>query len=228
MSVSNTNEKRRPLLFLSGMVIAFSFTLVAFEWRTPYHGTVILERAGTTVDIESENPPITVRKEKVKKVVDLSSPSKVDAKPLEIPIDPDKLKDDLEPVDLPDGFPDMDQEDEPDGNYEIDTETVRKPWELDDQPHYIRGDEHLMADLTKLANPPLYCYEMDAGAVVSVRFVVDANGKITDPSIAKSTSRCFEQAAIDAIMKLEGFTPGKRAGNAVPVELYQTFRFELK
>jgi len=37
MSIVRTpSERRRPLLFTAGLLTALSFTLVAFEWRSPF------------------------------------------------------------------------------------------------------------------------------------------------------------------------------------------------
>jgi len=49
---------------------------------------------------------------------------------------------------------------------------------------------------------------------VSIIFIVDQDGRVTDPIVQKSTDPIFEKAAVDAVKQWK-FEPGKRNGQAV-------------
>ncbi len=60
--------------------------------------------------------------------------------------------------------------------------------------------------------------------VVSVIFVVDANGKVENPRIEKSSHAAFESPALAAVRKWK-FEPGVRAGQRVASKMRVSIRF---
>lgn len=60
--------------------------------------------------------------------------------------------------------------------------------------------------------------------VVSVIFVVDATGKVTDPRAEKSTHPAFDKPAIDAVRQWK-FEPGVKGGKRVPCKMRVSIRF---
>lgn len=229
MRVSNTLEKKRPLLLLSGIIIAFSFTLAAFEWRTPYKMPTAPEPFEACLDCEDEDPPITLRKEKKTKTVALKAKPKPtpDAKPVVEQIDP-KPTNDLVPDEADLLAMDDDDDSVPDGDYTLDKPKIIEGWKLDKQPEYATGMAQMTIDLENNMDEPRYCYELDDGAVVMVRFTVDQDGNVMDPEVVRSDSRCFEKSALEAVKKLGKFNPAIYQGRSVPVHLYQTFKFKLQ
>jgi protein TonB len=74
---------------------------------------------------------------------------------------------------------------------------------------------------------PLYPAEMRGKkleAVVTVIFVVDAAGKVTNPRVEKSTHTVFEKPALDAVKKWK-FEPGVKAGQRVACRMRVPIRF---
>lgn len=60
--------------------------------------------------------------------------------------------------------------------------------------------------------------------VVSLIFVVDANGKVENPRVEKSSHEAFEKPAIAAVRKWK-FEPGVRAGERVASKMRVSIRF---
>ena len=61
--------------------------------------------------------------------------------------------------------------------------------------------------------------------VVSILFVVDSDGKVTNPRIEKSTHPAFEKPALDAIKQWK-FEPAIKAGRRVSCKMRASIRFQ--
>jgi TonB family protein len=79
-----------------------------------------------------------------------------------------------------------------------------------------------------LQGAPVYPASMrgsKAEGVVSVRFVVDATGKVVNPRVDKSTNPAFEKPALDAVKQWK-FEPAVRAGQRVSCKMRVPIRFQ--
>lgn len=61
-------------------------------------------------------------------------------------------------------------------------------------------------------------------AVVTLIFVVDEAGKVSNPQVEKSSDQAFESAAVHAVKKWK-FEPGLRAGQRVATKMRVSIRF---
>lgn len=76
--------------------------------------------------------------------------------------------------------------------------------------------------------PPIYPSEMrgqKVEGVVSVLFIVDPSGKVTNPRLEKSTHAAFERPALEAVRKWK-FEPAVRGGERVPCKMRVSIRFQ--
>jgi protein TonB len=76
--------------------------------------------------------------------------------------------------------------------------------------------------------PPAYPVEMRGKKVeglVSLIFIVDATGKVTNPRVEKSSHPAFERPALDAIRQWR-FEPGLRSGVRVGCKMRVSIRFK--
>lgn len=76
--------------------------------------------------------------------------------------------------------------------------------------------------------PPSYPAEMrgkKVEGVVTILFVVDAEGKVSSPRVEKSTDRAFEDPAVNAVRRWK-FEPAVRAGQRVSCKMRVPIRFE--
>lgn len=99
---------------------------------------------------------------------------------------------------------------------------------VEQMPQYPGGDAAMLHDLAmNLTYPENAMKENRQGRVV-VRFVVDTDGTIKDPSIIRGQGEDLDKAAIDAVMKLKPFTPGMNNGKPVAVYYVLPVSFKLQ
>lgn len=115
--------------------------------------------------------------------------------------------------------------------------------EVDEMPRFPDCDEGTAEEKTKCSNGKLFQFIIDnlkypedakkakmAGMVV-VSFVVGKDGKITDAKVVKSLSVSCDEAALAVIHKMQEqitWTPGRKDGKAVDVEMKLPFKFALE
>lgn len=85
-------------------------------------------------------------------------------------------------------------------------------------PEYPGGEAAMMKRLNEVLHYPEEAYKNNISGRVVVRFVVDATGNVTDPEVIKSVSPALDEAAKEAVLKLDRFTPGELKGH--PVKVY--------
>lgn len=96
------------------------------------------------------------------------------------------------------------------------------------------ADSFLMDDVDQAPRllaqvSPLYPSEMRGKKVeglVSVVFVVDADGKVSNARVEESSHAAFEKPALDAVKKWK-FEPALRAGQRVPKKMRVPIRFPI-
>ena len=84
-----------------------------------------------------------------------------------------------------------------------------------------------MAIIGKKVQYPRVAKEMGIQGVVYVGFVVDSEGKVTEPKILKSLAKPLDEEALRVITKEVQFTPGYHQGKAVPVRMVLPIRFRI-
>src|SRR5262245_13749827 len=75
---------------------------------------------------------------------------------------------------------------------------------------------------------PIYPSEMRGKKiewVVTLIFLVDASGKVTNPKVEKSSASAFDRPALDAIKRWK-FEAGVKGGQRVPCGMRETIRFQ--
>lgn len=75
---------------------------------------------------------------------------------------------------------------------------------------------------------PIYPSEMrgkKVEGVVTVIFLVDANGKVTSPKVEKSSASAFDRPALDAIKRWK-FQAAVKGGRSVSCRMRETIRFQ--
>jgi len=78
-------------------------------------------------------------------------------------------------------------------------------------------------------SPPVYPIELRKRKIegtVLVQFVVDAKGRVINPTIESATSPEFERPALEAVRQWK-FEPAVRAGEKVPSKMRVPIRFTV-
>jgi protein TonB len=96
---------------------------------------------------------------------------------------------------------------------------------VEQMPTYPGGEEKMynfICDSLKLLNN---CSVVNDKIIV--RFVVEANGTISNIQIIKSVGKIFDAALIETIKKMPLWIPGKQNGKSVPVYFTLPFYFSM-
>ena len=84
-------------------------------------------------------------------------------------------------------------------------------------PEFPGGTEALLSFIKDNLEYPQKAIDEQTEGRVIIRFVVNSNGEISDPTILKGINKNLDQAAIDVINKLPRWKPGQQDGQPVSV-----------
>jgi protein TonB len=97
----------------------------------------------------------------------------------------------------------------------------------DEMPSYPGGPKALMDEIYKNITYPVDAREKGIEGRVLVRFVIDKDGKATQPAISKGLCPSIDNVVLAAISKISRFAPGKMAGKPVSVWYALPLTFKL-
>ncbi len=216
MSASADLRRRYPLLVELGLLIALALVVAAFAAPLNFSDDVTVS---VTPDeaIQAVEIPVTVHPR------DLPPPPPA---PVEVPNDeiidepldlPSLTEDLLEPVVIPTLPPPL-----PDDNIEEEREpeifvVVEEP------PELIGG----LAGLQRGVAYPELARRAGIEGKVTVQFVVDEEGRVTQATVFSDPGGGLGAAALDAV-RAAHFTPGKQRGKPVKVRLSLPVYFRLR
>ena len=108
------------------------------------------------------------------------------------------------------------------------SETSETPLEVAEiMPEFPGGTEALLSFIKDNVEYPQKAIDEQTEGRVIIRFVVNSNGEISDPTILKGINKNLDQAAIDVINKLPRWKPGQQDGQPVSVRLTLPIVFKL-
>lgn len=216
-------EKKRPLLFMAGLLIALSVTLVSFEWRTPYDVIIASDRGTLYTDepiwipITLPEPKRSAEKPELPKAKPLTDELIItDKKPLEPVAEPKSII--VEPK-LPVGpkVPEKDVEDE-------DLKIWKHPSIM---PIFCKGEAAMFKFLSEELKYPEIPRVNGVSGVVYVQFVVGKDGKVRDAQVVRPIDPWLDAEALRVAKMLDCFEPGQQAGTEVDVYFILPVRFAL-
>ncbi|MBN2487064.1 MAG: energy transducer TonB [Bacteroidales bacterium] len=214
MTTKKTNktnlERKRLFFFEYGLLLILASLLVAFEWGNTKSDKDIYAGLIAGDDTEEMLIPIT-RTEAEKQVA---------------PVKPEEfiIIDDSEP-DITDI--DIDWESEVGINEGIGLYIYEPEEEVADpdifirvekMPSYRGGTEaDFQKHLQQLVKYPMEAQEMGIQGKVTLKFVVNENGNITDPQIIQTANDLLSTAVMEALKKTDKWKPGEQRGRKVKV-----------
>ena len=108
------------------------------------------------------------------------------------------------------------------------SETSETPLEVAEiMPEFPGGTEALLSFIKDNLEYPQKAIDGQTEGRVIIRFVVNSNGEISDPTILKGINKNLDQAAIDVINKLPRWKPGQQDGQPVSVRFTLPIVFKL-
>jgi len=216
-------EKKRPLFFNIGLVIALTATAVAFNWKSEYE-KVVIDRPEEIFN-ELYKIPITRIPEpprpktpKPKKVINNQTPVLVETDiPSEI----------LEKTTIIDNEPDVIPTDffipeEPP------VEVPEQPFDIvENMPSFPGGMEAFYRYVSKNIEYPRAAKRMGIEGKVFVQFVIDKDGKIIEAKAIKGIGAGCDEEAELVLSNSPKWNPGKQRGREVKVRMVLPISFRL-
>lgn len=213
-------ERKRPILFQLGLIVAISASLAAFEWKTPYYGTIVLPPA---VNTEIPEEIINVVKEKkpdLPKPLNSTLLKEVDNDKKDIP--DIKIIADIDPLEgvelykLPELTPE-------DSDETSDIFTV-----VEQMPEFPGGYVAMLKYLKDNIIYPTQAKEAGITGTVFVTFVVDENGRIASIKVLRDVPGGCTEEAVRVISGMPKWAPGKQRGKPVKVQYNMPIKFNLQ
>lgn len=213
-------ERKIPLFFAFGLNVALFLTIIAFEWKVNPERPQIDPRVMdepidldmvpvTTLEIPIPPKPTTpqfvpTKEEIVEKVQE------------EIIEEPKEAVEEVGIDDLLDGLPPI-KNDEPEEIFIF----------VEKEPSYPGGWDDFYAFLGKNLKYPPQAKRLGIEGRVTVEFVIEKDGSITDLKVIKGLGAGLDEETIRVFNLLPKFNPGKQRGVPVRVRKAISIKFEL-
>ena len=216
-------ERHRGTWLLMGFVVTLSFLFVSFEWaeRDKVIDTSALIRDNY---LEEVLLPVTFPEEKPTP----PPPQKPIAEVIEIIDDKNNseetpiasLEANDKPVDIGTYIPPAIEEDKPlEAEVFVIAETM---------PSFPGGQNALMSFMKQNIKYPTVPQEQGVEGRVIIQFIVDKDGTITDPVIARGVDPYLDKEAMRVIKAMPKWNPGKQRGTPVRVKYTVPVLFKLQ
>ena len=216
-------EKTKGTSLMLGFVIALAVMFVSLEWtQRDVRDDSDMYRV-SDISFTEEMAPITLPEKKTVppppaavKTADIIEIIEDDA-----PIDADVI------ISQEDNSPWIDINTvtvvEPEPEIEDDTEFLV----VEDQPEFPGGTAALLEYLRKNIRYPSICRENNIQGRVIVTFVVNKDGNIVNPEVAKGVNPSLDKEALRVISQMPSWKPGKQRGKPVKVRYSVPVTFRL-
>lgn len=211
-------EKKRFLFFQIGLIAALFFTIIAFEWRSPYTFKKFDKPIAITDNVWDLPPLLLEKKVELPKPKDIQKAVKFST---EIQVVDKTTDETAEPVDDPKPAKTLDFKPEILDETDI---TVNFP---DVEPEFIGGEKALFQFLKKHVKYPEMQRVTGIQGTVHVTFVVGKDGKIRDIEIMRGI-KGLDEEAIRVIKMMPDWKPGIQKGRPVSARFNLPIRFKLE
>lgn len=214
-------EKWKGVFFQTGMIIALTLSLVAFEWRTE-RPSLNMSGLDPFATILEDLAPITIHKPPVapppkpQPVVVFNAVDDKKVVDIEVIIDagdhPNKPIQPYEPIIFP--------EPEPAGEIEI-FRVVEK------MPSFPGGVSAMLSFLGRNIRYPELARQIGISGTVHIGFVVDTDGRVTHAEVLRGIGGGCDEEALRVVSLMPAWEPGKQRGKAVRVAMSIPVKFVL-
>lgn len=216
-------EKKRPLLLSISLVLALSFVLLAFSWKTPVDKITELQ----TIQWEiPEDIFIPSTEEEVKEI----------APPIKTVIQFELVKDEteiddskLEIFDTEVADEGIDVENLINMREEEKTDEMEKVFlYVDEMPEFPGGMASLLRFISNAVNYPIIAQENGIQGKVFVSFIINIDGHVSHAEVIRGVDQSLDREALRVINRLPRWIPGKQSGRAVRVSFNVPINFVLQ
>ena len=216
-------ETKKGIFMQIGLVLVLSIVLIAFEWTTS-DVNIDLSLMEQEVVVEDDIVPIT-RQEEVKPPPP-PPPQVTDV--LTIVEDDVELDEDLDIFDT-----EMDDTREFDMTISMDLEEEDRSdteifYIVEEMPEFPGGEEALRKYLNTAVKYPPIAQENGIAGRVTVQFVINQNGEVTNVTIARGVDPSLDREAIRVVQAMPKWKPGRQRNRPVKVSYTVPINFVLQ
>lgn len=214
-------EMKKSIFLQLGFVVAFTFVLLAFNYKSYERGS------GLDIQVQVDNTPeeiIPITKQEVKPP---PPPPPRQITIINIVEDDVDVEDDIEidveadqTTEIADFVPVMKVEEEIE---ELEIFTV-----VESMPEFPGGDAARMKFLQDNIKYPQLARESGIQGTVYVTFVVETNGRVTDVRVLRGIGGGCDEEAVRVIQMMPNWNAGKQRGKPVRVQFNMPIRFTLQ
>ena len=215
-------ESKRFVFFQSGLIIALSLTLLAFEYSVPKTTSFLSDNRKGNMFID-EDMIVTWRKEEKKLT---PPPPKKQIIEEIILIDNDKTEDNVE---------DFNSESGEDVAVELITiieepeqEAIVPFYKLEKEPSFVGGESALFEYLSKNTKFPQLANETGITGKVYIKFIVDKDGNIKNVEVVRKVHPLLDAEALRVVKKMPTWNPGIQRSKPVKTSFIVPINFVLK
>lgn len=97
----------------------------------------------------------------------------------------------------------------------------------EEMPSFPGGIDECMRYIARHVKYPAISIENGAQGIVSVRFIIEKDGSISNPKIAQGVDEYLDKEAMRVIMSMPKWKPGKQRGVAVRTQFTLPVKFRL-
>ena len=214
-------ERKFPLYFNIGLLVALLFVITAFEWKF-YDRTDQISLNGGDGEFEeimdippTHQPPPPPPKLKNTQINIIEVDDVEEIEELEIDLDIEITEE-------------MVIEDVPIMRMETEEEDVDEIFVIVEvKPEPVGGYSAFYTHIYESLHYPNNALRNHIEGRVFVQFVVDRDGTLTDFKVAKGLGAGCDEAAIEAVKTSPKWTPGKQRGRAVKVRMILPITFRI-
>ena len=213
-------EKKKLIFLSTGLVIALSVVLMAFEWspKEKTDNQFVIEDG---LVAEDDIIPIT-RQE----LTPPPPPPPQVTEVLQIVEDDEEIEDEIE---IEDSEADEETEVEiVEVEEEEETDEVFQFAVIEDKPEFPGGMAALLKYIAKATKYPEIAKENGISGRVYVQFVIGKSGKVSDVKIMRGRDPYLDKEAVRVVKTLPKWKPGKQRGKAVKVSYVVPINFKLQ
>lgn len=99
---------------------------------------------------------------------------------------------------------------------------------VEEMPQFLGGDQALYKYLASSVKYPVAAQQKGTEGRVICQFIVDKDGKVTDPTVVRGVSTELDAEALRVIRAMPLWKPGKQKGKAVNVKFTLPINFSLQ
>ncbi|MDP2890294.1 MAG: energy transducer TonB [Bacteroidota bacterium] len=217
-------EGKRKFFFELGLILSIAICLYGFESTTKKNQLISLGTLDKNAAVEELTP--LVRLEEVKPII---PPLPRVADLIRIVENDTELDEELDIKDSGgDNYTAIYAEPQLFASKEIETDETTIFYAAEEMPEFPGGYQALLNFLSQNIRYPSIAAESGITGKVTVNFVVNKDGSISDATILRGVDQALDKEALRVINSLPKWKPGKQAGKPVRVSFSVPINFKLQ